>query len=35
MYADDTVSISPEARCIQGLILLCEKYAMDCDIILM
>ena len=33
MYADDTVLIAPSARGLQKLILLCEDYANNCDII--
>ena len=33
MYADDTVLLAPSARALQILILLCEKYAKECDIL--
>ena len=33
MYAHYTVLFSPSARGLLRLILLCEKYAMDCDVI--
>ena len=32
MYADDTVLIAPTAKALQYLILLCEEYAMKCEI---
>ena len=33
MYADDTVLLAPSAKALQLLILICEKYAKDCDIL--